>query len=140
MPAEKLSDPTDVPAKPTVLLAEDVPLVRMMVADSLRKSGFQVIEAADGEEAMRVIEMGFPVHVVVSDVHMPGASMDGLDLARWAHRHRPDLKVILTSGVFGTLDPADERFHQGPLLQKPFKPEELEQRLRSALGNQPTGR
>jgi DNA-binding NtrC family response regulator len=66
--------------------------------------------------------------------------MDGLDLARWAHRHRPDLKVILTSGVFGTLDPADERFHQGPLLQKPFKPEELEQRLRSALGNQPTGR
>ena len=69
------------------------------------------------------------VEVLASEVvHMPGASMDGLDLARWTHRHRPDLKVILTSGVFSILDPADERFHQGPLLQKPFKPEELERR------------
>src|SRR5438552_4721471 len=40
MPAEKLSDTTDVPPKLTVLLAEDVPLVRMMVDDTLRQSGF----------------------------------------------------------------------------------------------------
>jgi CheY-like chemotaxis protein len=139
MPAARRIEPAGVPRKPTVLVAEDVPLVRMMVADFLRKAGFQVIEAGDGEEAKRVIEMGFPVQIVVSDVHMPGASMDGLDLARWTHRHRPDLKVILTSGVVTTLDPADERFHQGPLLQKPFKPEELERRVRSALADLPTG-
>src|SRR5258707_4220342 len=104
MAAAKLTGSEGVETKPTVLLAEDVALVRMMVADFLRKAGFQVIEAGDGEEAMRVIAMGFPVQIVVSDVHMTGASMDGLDLARWTHRHHPDLKVILTSGVFSTLD------------------------------------
>ena len=137
MPAAKLIDPADPSRKPTVLLAEDVALVRMMVTEFLRKAGFQVIEAADGEEAMRIISMGFPIDIVVSDVHMPGANMDGLDLARWTHRHRPDLKVILTSGVFSTLDPADARFHQGPILQKPFTPEELERLVRQALGDPP---
>jgi CheY-like chemotaxis protein len=102
----------------------------------LRGSGFQVVEAVNGEEAIRVVEAGRPVQVVLSDVHMPGASMDGLNLARWIHEHRPDLKVILASGVKSTLAPADARFHEGPLLQKPFNPEELAQRLRSALGDE----
>jgi CheY-like chemotaxis protein len=121
--------------KPAVLVVEDVVLVRMLIADYLRETGFQVIEASNGEEAIRVMEAGCPAQLVVSDVHMPGAIMDGLDLARWIHHHRRGVKVILASGVFATLDPADAHFHEGPLLHKPFRPEELEQRLRSALGN-----
>jgi CheY-like chemotaxis protein len=126
--------------KPAVLVVEDVVLVRMLMANYLRESGFQVIEASNGEEAIRVMEAGCPAQLVVSDVHMPGAIMDGLDLARWIHRHRRGVKVILASGVFTTLDPADAHFHDGPLLQKPFRPEELEQRLRSALGDAAPGR
>src|SRR5258708_30099377 len=107
-------------AQPIVLVVEDVVLVRMLLADLLRKSGYRVAEASDGEEAISLIEK-LPIGVVVSDVHMPGATKDGLALARWIHQHRPGLKVILASGVFETLDPADSAFHDGPLLQKPFK-------------------
>jgi CheY-like chemotaxis protein len=122
-----------------ILVVEDVVLVRMLLADYLRTSGFGVIEAANGEEAIRVIEAGFPVRAVISDVHMPGALIDGLDLARWIQHHRPDLKVILASGIFSALDPVDASFHEGPLLRKPFRPEEVNRRLRLALGEEAAG-
>jgi CheY-like chemotaxis protein len=107
-----------VSTKPTVLVVEDVPVVRMLLAKRLRGAGFQA---------------GRPIQLVLSDVHMPGARIDGLDLARWLHKHRPGLKVILASRVIKAFEIADARFHEGPLLQKPFKPEELVRRLRAAL-------
>jgi CheY-like chemotaxis protein len=125
-------DHSSEPAVPAVLVVEDVVLVRMLLAEFLRASGFEVMEASDGEEAIRIIER-LPVRIVISDLHMPGAHVDGLGLARWIHGHRPDLKVILVSGVFSTLDPADAALHDGPLLQKPFKPQDLARRLRSLL-------
>jgi CheY-like chemotaxis protein len=131
--ASRLTDEPSESTGPIVLVVEDVVLVRMLLSDYLRKSGYQVLEASDGEEAIRLIR-SLPVQVVVSDVHMPGATTDGLALARWIRQHRPDLKIILASGVFSTLDPADSELHEGALLQKPLKVEELEQRLRSVLG------
>jgi CheY-like chemotaxis protein len=125
-----------VSTKPTVLVVEDVPVVRMLLANHLRRSGFHVVEAANGEEAIRIVEAGRSVQLVLSDVHMPGARIDGLDLARWLHKNRPGLKVILASRVIKALEAADAHFHEGPLLQKPFKPEELTRRRRSALGDQ----
>jgi CheY-like chemotaxis protein len=139
MVAAKRMDHPGGPTKPTVLVVEHVPVVRMLLANLLRRYGFHVVEAANGEEAIRVVEAGRPVQLVLSDVHMPGAGRDGLNLARWLHQHRPDLKVILASGGISTLDPADARFHEGLLLQKPFKLEELAQRPRSALGDKPAG-
>src|SRR5262249_10705644 len=121
--------------KPTVLVVEDVVLVRMLLADLLRERGFEVIEASSTEDAVRVLKADFPVHVVLSDVYMPGSAMDGVALARWVHEHRPDLKVVLGSGVVSTLDAADAAFFEGPLLQKPYKREELERRVRAALGD-----
>jgi DNA-binding NtrC family response regulator len=120
--------------KPTILVVEDVVLVRMLLADVLRERGFEVIEASTAEDAVRVLEADFPVRVVLSDVYMPGSSMDGVALARWVHEHRPGLKVILGSGVVSTLDAADAAFSEGPLLQKPYKRDELEARVRAALG------
>ena len=120
--------------KPTVLVVEDVVLVRMLLADMLRERGFDVIEASTAEDAVRVLEADFPVRVVLSDVYMPGSGMDGVALARWVHEHRPGLKVILGSGVVSSLDAADAAFFEAPLLQKPYKREELEARVRAALG------
>jgi CheY-like chemotaxis protein len=131
--SSRLTDEPSESTGPVVLVVEDVVLVRMLLSDYLRKSGYQVLEASDGEEAIRVIK-NLPVQVVVSDVHMPGATTDGLALARWIREHRPELKIILASGVFSTLDPADSQFHEGALLQKPFRVHELEQRLRAVLG------
>jgi two-component system cell cycle sensor histidine kinase/response regulator CckA len=116
-----------------VLLVDDVLLVRMWIAAFLRGRGFEVIEAASGEEAIRVLEAGLPVEVVVSDVYMPGAEVDGLSLARWVHARRPELKIVLASGVMHGLQPADEAMCACPLLPKPYDHHELERRLTAVL-------
>lgn len=121
--------------KATVLVVEDVLLVRILISEFLRERGFEVIEAANSDQAISVLEADFPVRAVLSDIYMPDAAMDGVGLARWIRAHRPDLKVILGSGVVSTLDPGDSAFHEGPLLHKPYKHEEVEQRLRRLIGH-----
>jgi len=137
MPNTKQSGRPASWSKPTVLIVEDVVLVRMLLANLLRERGFEVIEASTADEAVRVLEADFPVGVVLTDIYMPGSSMDGLALARWVHAHRPGLKVILGSGVVSVTDPADAAFYEAPILQKPYKREELELRLRAALDDPP---
>lgn len=122
---------------PTVLVVEDVPLARMLVAGHLRASGFAVVEASNGDEAVRVLQAGVPVDVVLSDVYVPAPAMDGPALARWIHAHRPELKVLLGSGVVSDIDPALSGFYEEPMLSKPYKHEELERRLRDAIAEDP---
>ena len=95
--AKKQIDSPAASTKPTVLVVEDVPVVRMLLANHLRRLSLHVVEAANGEEAIRIVEAGRSVQLVLSDVHMPGARIDSLDLARWLHKNRPGLKVILAS-------------------------------------------
>ena len=131
----KQAERPDAVDKATVLVVEDVVLVRMLLADLLRQRGFEVIEAATAEDAIRVLHANLVVDLVLSDIYMPGSGMDGVALARWVHEHRPDLKVILGSGVVSTIDPADTAYFEAPLVQKPYKAEELEARVRAALGS-----
>ena len=81
----------------TVLLAEDEVLLRMMISDHLRSSGFNVLECASGQEARKVISAVGRVDVVVSDVHMLTPA-EGLELAAWLSEHHPSIPVILASG------------------------------------------
>jgi CheY-like chemotaxis protein len=134
MASTQQTDRSTAFGKPTVLVVEDVVLVRMLVADQLRQAGFEVIEAGTAEEAVRVLRAEFAINVVLSDIYMPGSSMDGVALARWVRTHRPALKVILGSGVVSTTDPADCAYFEAPIVQKPYKRDELEARLRAALG------
>ena len=120
-------------ARGRILIVDDVLLVRMWIADFLRGRGFDVVEAASGEEAIRVLEAGFAIDVVVSDLYMPGAAIDGVSLARWLRQARPDLKIILASGVTHFLDPADEAICACPLLPKPYDHRELERHLVDVL-------
>jgi DNA-binding NtrC family response regulator len=103
--------------RPTVLVVDYVSVVRRLLTDFLYGSSFEVLEASDGEQAIRVIER-VSIQVVLTDVRTSRVSTDGLVLGRWIHEHRPDLKVILTSGILRTLDPADASLHEGQLLQK----------------------
>jgi CheY-like chemotaxis protein len=100
-----------------VLVVEDEPIVRACVADLLEQSGFEVMGASTGEEAIDLIAKCQGVGVVVSDVAMPG-SIDGFDLARWLDRDRPRIGVVLVSGVrepdTGTL-PSGARFLTKPV-------------------------
>ena len=85
----------------TVLVVDDEVLLRLGTADLLREEGFAVIEAANADEAIAVLRTTTPVDVVLTDFTMPGR-MDGVGLARFVEAHRPDTRVILTSGTLVT--------------------------------------
>jgi CheY-like chemotaxis protein len=80
-----------------VLIVEDEPLVRMVARATLEDAGFEPMEAATADEALRILVGEHDFAAVVSDIEMPG-EMNGLDLA-WAIRAQwPKIAVVLTSG------------------------------------------
>jgi CheY-like chemotaxis protein len=121
-------------ATPTVLLVDDEDSVRRAMHLHLEKEGYQLLEASDGEEAENIAEKySEPIHVLVTDVSMPG--MTGPQLADRLAALRPDLKVLFVSGY-----PHDFLERDGVLdrrrsfLPKPFSAAELLGRVRSLLG------
>ena len=82
---------------PAVLIVDDEPLVRLCAVETVEDAGFEVIEAANADEAIRILESRSDIHVVFTDVHMPG-SMDGLKLAHAIRNRWPPIKIIVTSG------------------------------------------
>ena len=84
------SPPAD-PAGATVLVVDDEPIVREIVATYLRREGYRALEAGDGVTARDLIERAQP-SLVVLDVMLPG--IDGLELCRWI-RARSEVPVIM---------------------------------------------
>ena len=102
----------------TILLVEDDALLRVSAADHLRGKGYHVIEAGTVIEAATVLSSGPPVHLVFSDVDLPGAT-GGLSLAVWINAYHPTVPVILTSGVRAVMPAlADQR--RIPFIPKPY--------------------
>ena len=128
--AEGIHDESFGGAKPTILVVEDVVLVRLVVADQLRQQGFTIIEASSADEAIRILKAAVPVDLVFADIHLPGSSLDGFDLARWIDQEQPDVKVLLTSGQVPS---PGGRADGEVLLVKPYKYPELLRRIRALL-------
>jgi CheY-like chemotaxis protein len=82
--------------RPTVLVVEDEVLIRFMVADELRKQGLNVVEASDAEEALYVLQSAVPVHLLLTDLQMPG-NFDGMALAGLVHARFPAIKIVVAS-------------------------------------------
>ena len=121
----------DADAKPTILLVEDELLVRWMLAEEFRNAGFQVIEAANSEEALSVLRTSVPVGLLMTDVFMPG-EMDGVALARWARNARPELKIVIGSAFSRSSVP--ERMAD-LVVMKPYDVEAMLRDVRALLGN-----
>ncbi len=83
--------------KGTVLVVDDEPAVRMLVGDVLRDLGYDVLEAIDGLEGLRVLQSKQHIDLLVSDVGLPGG-MNGRQLADAARVQRPRLKVLFITG------------------------------------------
>jgi DNA-binding NtrC family response regulator len=122
MPQEQSS------AAPVVLIVENDVLLRLVTASNLREAGFEVIEAANCAEALRVLDC-IPVDVLFSDIDMSG-NMDGLALAQWVHRSQADTRIILTSGAARTPGEVKE---YASFLPKPYAEKDVERLLRSVL-------
>jgi CheY-like chemotaxis protein len=126
---------------PTVILVvDDDVLIRLAVAEYLRDCGFHVFEAADGAEAVTVLSAAeVAVDLVFSDVQMP--RMDGFALAQWVQAHRPETRVLLTSGDAGAVaQRANELCHMGPIVPKPYDHAVLAQRIRRMIGRADSGK
>lgn len=80
----------------TILIVEDEVLLRIPVAEFLREGGFEVLEAANADEAIILLNSGVNCDLVLSDFQMPG-TMDGVALARRLKIERPELPVVLSS-------------------------------------------
>jgi two-component system, response regulator PdtaR len=111
-----------------VLIVENDVLLRLVTASNLRDAGFEVIEAANAAEALRVVDR-IPVDVLFSDIDMPG-NMDGLALAQWVHWSQADTRIVLTSGAART--PGDVKEYAS-FLSKPYAEKDVERLLRSVL-------
>jgi two-component system, OmpR family, phosphate regulon response regulator PhoB len=114
----------------TVLVVDDEPTIREIVAGYLEREGYRTLEAADGNRARELLERE-PPDLVVLDVMLPGA--DGLELCRWI-RSRSRLPVIMLTArgeesdrIVGLELGADD------YVTKPFSPRELAARVRTVL-------
>jgi len=118
-----------------VLLVEDDRAVRGIVARMLEESGYTVIEASDGKEALRMYDAHQnDIHIIVSDLVMPEVS--GRSLAEHITAAQPGVKVLLISGY--PEETLDDLNLEGPVvafLSKPFSPTTLARKIRDLVDN-----
>lgn len=140
LPAVPQSEDSKLAASPfeslrgteTILVAEDEPAVRALVCEMLNQLGYTVLKAADGDEALRILEKHGPVDLLLTDVIMP--VMGGRELAKRVSSLKPATKIVYMSGytddtlAFHGLPQPDIAF-----IQKPFTPAALAEKLRTVL-------
>ena len=126
---------TRIAAEPTrsvgrrlsVLLVDDENIVRIATAEMIRDLGHDVKEAANGAEAMTILNNGLKVDVLVTDYMMPG--MDGAALSQRIEKTHPHLPVLLITGYTGRT----EEVRHLPRLAKPFGRAEIAEALVNLL-------
>ncbi|MDE2240393.1 MAG: response regulator [Rhodospirillales bacterium] len=115
-----------------MLLVEDEPVIRMMLAEELRSVGLRVVEASNADEAWSFLQAGGRPDLVVSDIAMPG-SMDGAELMNRVMTVYPLIKRIITSANPG----ARNIFELGVYLPKPYRLEAATKLALDILGLNP---
>jgi two-component system cell cycle sensor histidine kinase/response regulator CckA len=145
----RLNESAAVPEKPadlaerqggteTILLVEDERTLRDLVCRILEPEGYTMLTAADGETARAVVTSHLgPIHLVVTDVVLPG--MSGSEVAAWVTERRPGIRVLFMSGYTD-----DAIVHHGVLeagmhfIEKPFTVTGLTRKVRQVLDDPPT--
>jgi len=117
----------------TILLAEDEPSLRQLMARVLRTQGYTVLEATDGHEALTLAQAnGAKIQLLLTDAIVPGLS--GKTLAEWLGQVNPAIRVLFISGYINNNAVRDAMSRPGTFfLQKPFNPLDLTKRVREAI-------
>ena len=104
--------------RPVVLLVEDEQLLRMDAVEMISSAGFDVVEAANADDAIEILEVRRDIVVVFTDIQMPG-SMDGLKLAAAVRLRWPPIKILVTTGK---ATPTPEQMPAGSaIIPKPYE-------------------
>ena len=118
----------DASTRQVVLIVEDEALVRMTAVDMIEEAGFEILEAANADEAtILLLEARRDITVLFTDIEMPG-SMDGLRLAQAVRGRWPPIKIIATSGRCVVRD--GDLPSGGLFLPKPYSSTQISSALR----------
>ncbi len=129
-PASKGTGPTPTPTQHalnqvlSVLVVDDEPIIRRIVGDHLRKSGFEVVQVGSGQEALNALAVR-KFHLMITDLEMPG--MNGLQLMEHVTKEDPLIRCILLTGST-SLETALSSLKLGAVafLTKPLELHELD--------------
>jgi CheY-like chemotaxis protein len=128
---------TDLPRAEgeTVLVVDDEPTIRMLIADTLGELGYRAIEAADAATGLKVLESDVKIDLLISDVGLPG-EMNGNEMVELARIHRPNIKVLFITGYADNAAITNGRLEPGvQVMSKPFSMDKLASRIRSIIEN-----
>jgi len=127
-------EPATAPEPPTILVVDDEPELCLALSKLLRRNGYQVLTAGNGEEGLEVLRR-HEVHLVLSDLVMP--KVDGLDLLKAAQVVSPGTEVVIITG-HGTIETAVGAMKRGAydFLEKPFTTTTTLNVVRKALEKQ----
>lgn len=114
----------------TILVVDDAETIRRMVCAMLEQNGYGCLEASDGHEALQALQEE-PVHLVLTDVVMPG--MGGAELASRLSRERPEVRIMFMSGYSEYPVVHHARRMPSLFLAKPFTAGALMSKIRQVL-------
>jgi PAS domain S-box-containing protein len=116
----------------TVLVVEDEETVRILIVEVLAELGYRVLQAANGEEAIRHVKAGGPIDLLISDVGLPG--LNGRQVAEIARANRPGLRVLFVTGYAAKATVRSSFLEPGmDLIAKPFNMGELAAKISEML-------
>jgi CheY-like chemotaxis protein len=124
------TDHASLPSCKTILVVEDEFLIRWWVAEVLRDEGYNVLEAVNGDEAVRLLRSGVIIDLVFSDVKMPGV-IDGLALLAYVRDTCSHTKVVISSGHLRTIP--SPHTSSTLFLPKPYTVEQVQRTIDAAL-------
>ena len=117
-----------------ILVVEDEAIIRMGAVQMLEDAGFTVLEAANADVAIRLLEYRNDINAVFTDIQMPG-SMNGLKLVHVIRERWPQIHLLVASGLKA---PTEAEFpRMGRFIRKPYAPEHVLQALKELLGQNP---
>ena len=117
----------------TVLVVDDEPTIRMLIADTLGELGYQAVEAGDAASGLKFLESDAEIDLLITDVGLPGG-MNGKQMADIARKRRPKLKVLFITGYAENAAVSNGHLEPGMhVMSKPFPMESLASRIRSII-------
>lgn len=118
----------------SILMVEDNDDVRAFAADALRDYGFNVLEAADASQALRVLDGKVRIDLLLTDIGLPG--VNGRELVAMVQRKHPNLRLLFMSGYAQMQSPTNSRWvSEVPLLSKPFTRAQLYEKVLHVLAS-----